>query len=637
MPDSTNVNELFRLACCLHPDRAVAIRVLIDGHYQISVTRQAQSRRTDDGHKPRTPEVGLPQMSFYYASEKWEKDQESLCPRKAPTYVPDRDDLLVRFIKNLVYKSLDHRPIYCAVGIGCFLYDYQPNEVSRLSEDVFSNENIRRVKSAWPGFVNQRFAGTRGFANGGGEIPLVAANGRQRALIEKSLAGFAPWSSCADIAVCGRSASLLETYFNGSSNRSHWEQNHVLIDPTCGGYWRLVHEYNSIFGRGIGMRLDEPEKKLCVPKFNDDLDNNPGDAGRSDTDRRFNPLPLTRSELSMIEHLVELNKHRRANYSRGQLRVVVDGEERATFREGFCIKPFTVPTTASWVEIFGEDQRGELLLAAFPLEREDFQDQSVQVMISIAEERKATCEFSLSSTLQRTNESTAIRFFNSFRRFLTEERSKRTHQHRVTEAMNVVTPWLHVADSENDWRCSEQVRALMKKSSLLVNRGQLHEALGLARKALCLDPDFWQARLRCGCLLVETGSLSEGSEYYAYILEHQKENAIASAAAYHNQATELERRFGFRRTEAVNEQIARKYELALELDPLRVMTRAALVCAYQRVGELEKAKQLFKESLRSGEAFIRAIWEELEMSVDSHRLVRAILNWTKNPQWLHAV
>ena len=75
MFEGNYLEPLFRLSNCLHQDRDVAICVLIDGCDEISLTRKSQSRRY--GHKQRAIEEGLPQIAFYKASERWEKDQES--------------------------------------------------------------------------------------------------------------------------------------------------------------------------------------------------------------------------------------------------------------------------------------------------------------------------------------------------------------------------------------------------------------------------------------------------------------------------------------------------------------------------------------------------------------------------------
>ena len=252
-------------------------------------------------------------------------------------------------MKNLTDKSLDWNSTYAAVGLGCLLYSYQPHEVSALSEDVFKSENIRRVKQRMSSLMKQRFQGASGLAEGSRYIPLAAANVRQRAIIQNSLSSFAPWSSCSAVAI--HSGFLLDTYFYVSSTKSEWERSHVLFDPTCGGFSRLVNEYNLGFRKGNRM-LDDPENKLSAPKFGAGSSDSGPDGGEpSDVQCRFNPPPLNRNEIATIRHLIERNERRRANYRAGSLRVVVDGEDRAMFADSSRLQPFGIPATASWVEV----------------------------------------------------------------------------------------------------------------------------------------------------------------------------------------------------------------------------------------------------------------------------------------------
>jgi hypothetical protein len=62
--------------------------------------------------------------------------------------------------------------------------------------------------------------------------------------------------------------------------------------------------------------------------------------------------------------------------------VRIDGEERVQYDPGVGIyEPFRVPLSASYLEIFGDDEDGDLLLAVFPLpEPEAVEDDRAQQM-----------------------------------------------------------------------------------------------------------------------------------------------------------------------------------------------------------------------------------------------------------------
>jgi len=405
-----DLQKAFHLISALQPDRAVGLCVLLDACDRISLIRKNQVRRPDAAHPTKLiiPEESLLQAATYAASEIWEKDQESEHPRKEPHYKPTDEDKLVRYVKTLAWKSMDRHSRYAAVGLGCLLYTYQPHEVSSLAEDLFNSDNIRRNKSWMFNQIKKRFQGTKGFTNGNEHVELEMPSSRQRALIQKSLSTFAPWCSC-PTAVRLPSTSLLETYFNQESKRSEWERVHVLFDPACGGFSRLVHEYNSTYRRDSDMRLDDPENKLGSPRFGGDFygpTGDGGDGGPSDPEDRFSSSPLTHHELSSIKHSFERNQHRRKNYSAGQLRVYVDGEEAQAFAHDHFVEPFVVPNTASCIEVFGEDDEGELLLAVFPLTYLETGDGSIpDQKLSVTHDGGQTIELTLSPAPGQSRES----------------------------------------------------------------------------------------------------------------------------------------------------------------------------------------------------------------------------------------
>lgn len=90
----------------------------------------------------------------------------------------------------------------------------------------------------------------------------------------------------------------------------------------------------------------------------------PGEAGG----RRFGAAPPGTEAVSDLAHELDAYEQRLAAYQLGYLRLSVDGEEVAVFspRDTTC-EPFKVPTTASFIEVTGEDYDYELLLAVFPL------------------------------------------------------------------------------------------------------------------------------------------------------------------------------------------------------------------------------------------------------------------------------
>jgi RNA polymerase sigma factor (sigma-70 family) len=382
---------------------------LLDACEHISIIKKLQERRPEATRpfKLKIPEESLLQLGIYWASEIWEKDQESKHPKKEPAYRPTYDDLLIRYVKTLAWKSMDRHSRVAAVGLGCLLFTYQPHEVSSLAEDHFDSDNIRRDKRWMFEQIKRRFQGAEGLTNGNEQVVLEVPSRHQRELIQQSLSRFAPWCSCSTATTQTRATSLLETYFDKDSKKSEWERVHVIFDPACGGLPRLVREYNSAYSRGNAMRLDDPEDKLGSPKFGDGL--HPpmgnGDGGPLDPGERFNPSPLTDSELSSIRHASERNQRRRKNYKSGQLRVYVDGEETITFVHNYLFESFTIPHTASCIQVFGEDDEGELLLAVFPLNYFESGDNALDQKLYVTHDSGQMIELSISAVSGQSRES----------------------------------------------------------------------------------------------------------------------------------------------------------------------------------------------------------------------------------------
>lgn len=402
------LQKAFPIINSLHRDRGVALCVLLDACEHISISKKTQEKRPESAHpfKLKIPDQSLLQLCAYWASEIWERDQESKHPIKQPTYRPTYDDLLVRYVKTLAWKSMDRHSRVAAVGLGCLLFTYQPHEISSLAEDHFDSDNIRRDKKWMFEQLKSRFQETGELTNDNEQIVFEVPSRHQRELIQQSLSRFAPWCSCSTATNLTPATSLLETYFDKDSKKSEWERVHVIFDPACGGLPRLVREYNSTYSRGNVMRLDDPEDKLGSPKFGDGHTptGNGGDEGPPDPGERFNPSPLTDAELSSIRHASERNQRRRKNYKSGQIHVYVDGEKIAAFAHDYLFAPFTIPQTASCIQVFGEDEEGELLLAVFPLDYLEPCDNALDQKLYVTHDGGQTIELSISAVSGQSRE-----------------------------------------------------------------------------------------------------------------------------------------------------------------------------------------------------------------------------------------
>ena len=264
LPDDL-LQRMYELGLCLHDDQGTALAVTLEAYERLTLIRRLQERRT--GHyRLRLPEACLPQYCVYLASDAREREQE--CPQPGPKlrYQPTPDDWLVRYVKTLVWWTMDRNPSHVPVALGCFLYGYQPSEIAHLAPEIFDQHNIRRIKRRLAQQIHARFQRTPMFLNGHHTLRTHPPTTHDRQLVHHALTLFAPWG-CPHVPAPAGEQYLLETYFNGVSSRSDWDRIHALIDPACAGLSQLVREYNETFPQASQARLEDPEDNLAIPCF----------------------------------------------------------------------------------------------------------------------------------------------------------------------------------------------------------------------------------------------------------------------------------------------------------------------------------------------------------------------------------
>ena len=257
---------MYKLTHCLHPDAGVALSVTLEACDRITLLRRIQDRRTGQ-YRHRLPEACLPQYCVYLASDARERAQECPRPGKDPRYRPTPDDYLVRYIKALIWWTMDRNACHVAVALGCFLYGYQPGEIVSLAPEIFNHNNIRRVKRRLAHQIHARFRCANTVVGEHTVIDTRPPTAHERQLVHDALTLFTPWG-VPHIPAPPPDRSLLETHFDGVSPRSDWERIHALIDPTCAGLPQLIREYNEGFPGESCARLPDPDHALEVPCFN---------------------------------------------------------------------------------------------------------------------------------------------------------------------------------------------------------------------------------------------------------------------------------------------------------------------------------------------------------------------------------
>jgi hypothetical protein len=376
------IQDAFRLAYVLHPNMAVAYSVALDAVDRFFLQQRLQGRRPKAKKQPfknLLSDPALLQTSVYLASDSWERDQERLLPRKTPFYRPNINDLIARYVKLLVWKTMEHNCTHVAVGIGSFLYTYRTAEIKHLAPDHIKDDNIRRIKAGIISEIRNRFEQYNIAPDDSPHIITREPTSHERELVYSSLTAFAP--RVAEHALpSSDNTPVLERYFGYESKKSEWERNHALIDFGCAGLRLLIQEFNASGSREDDM-LENPDEKLQVPDFGASFD-----SGGSDD--RFNPPSLSETELISLRRALAHNERRRELYRPGRVRVSVDGKEQTlTLKNSTAGEEFTASSSASYIEVYGDDPSGELLLAVVPLTKLKLEpDEEVEIPIEHSNE-----------------------------------------------------------------------------------------------------------------------------------------------------------------------------------------------------------------------------------------------------------
>jgi hypothetical protein len=385
------LQQAFDLAFVLHPDRYVAWCVTRDGLDRIPFIRSLEEKRdlTAKSFKLKIPDCALTQVGVYYASDGWERGQETgryegKMRRERPVYKPTVDDLVVRYIKLLILETMNRDVGNVAVGLGSLLFTYSYSQICSLAPDLFSDDNIRRDKARLLSKAKDRFSHAKIISDDQKDILRKLPDEREKLLVQNSLKSLAPKVSSHE-KLTGRTLDEFYTYFQDKPGQLSWEGNHLLIDPDCAGFHRFVAQYNSQFSQGSVMKLDDPQEKLAIPAFAgpDHNENN-----------RFLPPSLTPIETQALKK--ELSKKRRfsAYLSSGQFRVCVDGVEKVRFSDddGKSAQ-FSIPLTASYVEVFADEEERDLLVAFFPLHSLDAVElgQSIELRVKTIGKARMSC------------------------------------------------------------------------------------------------------------------------------------------------------------------------------------------------------------------------------------------------------
>jgi len=256
---------MYELASFLHPNPEVALTVTLEAADRLALLRRLSEQPTGPAWH-RLPEAWLPQYCVYLASDPHERAHERPRPGRAPRERPTRDDYVVRYVKCLVWWTIDRTACHVAVALGCFLYRYPPSALVRLAPALCQPDQFLRLRARLAQQLQARFPRAHVFPGDHARRRTRVPTAHDHQLVQRALTMFTPWGT-AHVPPPAVDQSLLETHFDRASARSDWDRIHALINPGNAGPPRLIREYNVPLPPGSARRLAEPDTLLAIPHF----------------------------------------------------------------------------------------------------------------------------------------------------------------------------------------------------------------------------------------------------------------------------------------------------------------------------------------------------------------------------------
>jgi hypothetical protein len=256
--------SMSELSAFLHPDPATAGAVTVAAADRLVLLQRLRASPT--GRAWRLPEAWWPQYCVYLASDGPERAHERPRPGRAPHERPTRDDYLVRYVKCLIWWTLNRPACHMSVALGCLLYRYPLAALVRLAPALCAPDQIQRIHVRLVSQLQARFPRAPWVPGDHGAARLRLPTAHDQQLVARALTLFTPWGA-AHVPAPALTQSLLATHFARASVYSDWDRIHALINPTDAGFPRLIREYNQPFLFGDPQRLAASETLLAIPRF----------------------------------------------------------------------------------------------------------------------------------------------------------------------------------------------------------------------------------------------------------------------------------------------------------------------------------------------------------------------------------
>ena len=352
----------FELAYFLIPERSAAIDIVVRALEKLRARSRREMKRLywRDKHAERpVRRIARNDEDMLQWLIMFESEQEETAQERAGSI--SSESMAIRYIKHLIQTTTALSSFYVNVGVSRILHNYSTSEAQRAYEMLTSRflgpDEYRRAKSALMNKMNERFAGFLKIDRvDHGELRFETSDNQERwlASVADCLKAFTPWSTqghCAQFERVNGNTKLKPTPkpADADQNESELKCCHILIEPRC--YDRLMED----------LAFDAPETRLALPRFV-----MPHKQEKSDDSNVQPPhLPeLSQKELDQIQRWLAATDARRRTINPRMVTIIIDGVEHAQLDLAQKSQlQIGLEAGASLIEIRGEDDRGDLLLA----------------------------------------------------------------------------------------------------------------------------------------------------------------------------------------------------------------------------------------------------------------------------------
>ena len=315
------------------------------------------------------------QWLVYQQSEPWEREAE----RGEGLYLPTEEDMIVRYLKHLVYITLRLGSFYVTLAIGQLLHQYDRRQ-TRLFYDILTQSDSARMKDM--GYIGkqrlellsrigQRFEGmvvTTKTPRGERQIVTQPTTPSIFELVHECLRRFTPWETACTIESGFDVTDIPGLYFSGADideDRIEMNRIHTVVDPDCfARFAEGLRQYardlpEASLDRGCNF---DSLNQLAVPQFSN-FSSGPSRGNR------YQPPSLTKADYLRLRRTLDARARQRKVFTPNRLFVYVDATQTqsidlsSTNRVEFSIGP-----EAGVIEVCGRDEQEALTLAILLVE-----------------------------------------------------------------------------------------------------------------------------------------------------------------------------------------------------------------------------------------------------------------------------